>query len=145
MTPPLTPIANFPGMTDTILPIDDAPDTPYLSHMEVPIDSDYLDSMAYQAADPLEQLEKQEEQGLTIREQLLDSLDLWDRVEESLTSKQFQIFELYYLKDMTQEQIADILQLQGGQAVVSQMLNICRARLLRRLGPLLEPILKLRI
>lgn len=139
------PQATFPGQTDSILPIDDAPDTPYLSHMEVPLDIDYLDSVALHMIDPLDELEQLEEQGPTLRSQLLDSLELWDRVEESLTPKQFQIFELYYLKDMTQEQIAEILQLQGGQAVVSQMLNICRARLLRRLGPLLEPILKLRI
>ena len=135
-------LASLPGQTDTKLPIWDTVDTPYLSSMEIAIDDRDLDSYAHGNAvnSVEEELDDIEE---TTREIMLQQVGqyLWDVIERELTLKQYQIFYLYHIHHFTQGQIADILQLRGGQAVVAQMLYSCRARLRKRLGSAIASLL----
>ena len=122
-------LSSLPGQTDTMLPIWDTVDTPYLSSMEIPIDEKDFDRLASNV-DASEEVEE------SSRHSLLEVVGhyLWDVIEIELTPKQFQIFYLYYMHNFTQGQIAKILQLHGGQAVVAQMLHISETRLRKRLG-----------
>ncbi len=129
------------GATDVVLPLDDAPDTPYLSHMERPLDTNCLDVLA-STATPLDALLEQEVEPM--RHLVLTNFDwFWGAIEHELTERQFQIFQLYHMYGYPQWRVAEILQLKGGQAVVAQILHVCESRLRKRLSPLLSALLSL--
>lgn len=135
---------SFPGVTDSVLPLDDAPDTPYLSSMEVPIDDVMLEGFFHsnvqrEEKDPLEALVESSRSVVMagVGDYLLDA------IQQELTIKQYQIFYLYYLNNYTQEQIANMLQLGGGQPVVAQMLHLCEMKLRKKLGPAFKALLRL--
>ena len=133
--------ATLDGQTDLVLPLDDAPDTPYLSHMEVPLESTLLDAIDNQTASPLDLLIAEEEEP--IRQKILSHFNwFWEAIEEELTARQFQIFQLRHMYGYTQSKIAEILHLRGGQAVVAQILHVCEVRLQKKFTPLLEPLLR---
>lgn len=130
------------GLTNIDLPLDDSPNTPYLSYMEVPVEDVVMESLDRHVT--LNSKETEEIPQEPIREVVLTNFNwFWSVVEQELTKRQFQILQLYYMYGYSQQKIADMLQLRGGQAVVAQILQVSYARLRRRLGNLLAPLLRL--
>lgn len=107
--------------------------------MEVPIEASYIDTLYHQQS-VLHELIEQEETK-TYQPLISNQSWLWDLIHQSLTPRQFQIFQLRYMYGYTQDKISAIVQLSGGQAVISQVLRNCRVRLKKKLGHVLESLL----
>lgn len=137
----LTIDTSLPGTTYFVLPLEDGPENPQNVYREVSLQSVPPDLVQrrYQLPDAEEIANAQARFLVTqkVSEYLLNI------VEECLTAKQLQIFLLYYVHNINQEEIALTLGLSGGQAVVSQMLALAKRRLRKALGPSFESLLRL--
>lgn len=127
-------LASIPGITDKPLPILDPLDESFYS-----VDPLVLPPYRLQQISDKEELSCSEEKIEPVADPriniLLDS-DVWKQIVRILTPWQSIIFEMYYIHEFTQTEIARALNIKAGQSSISHTLDDCHSRLKGKLTAL---------
>ena len=125
---------SLPGTTTSCLTLLDSGGESSFFSPDISVDSEFFDRLVPMSVG------RTSSSGL--RQTVLANKNwLWKSVEDLLTPRQLQVFELYFIYGYTQEEIDSMLHL-SGQAVVAVTIKNCVVKLRKKLGPTLEPLLR---
>lgn len=126
------PMASMIGITNTPLPIMDSNDDTFYSVESLVLPHHRLEQVSDNEGfsdTKINEIEPDIDPRLSI---LLDA-DVWKKVSDALTPWQCLIFEMYYVREFTQKEIAESLKIKAGHSSVCHTLEDCRKRLKNKL------------